>query len=79
MDYLGILKIAEKKLGLEFNYIINDIEVCIASGSTGGEISGLVGKYLKDLELKNKQAYNILKKDIEQYILECKKQGLFII
>lgn len=78
MDYQGILKIVEKKMKLDFDYIIRDIKDCISMGSTGGEISSIVGKYLKDLEINNYQAYSILKEDIEKYLLECKKQGLYI-
>jgi len=78
MNYQNILKIAEKKIGSEYEYIITDIKECIASGSTGGEISCMVGKYLKDLKIKKNQAYSILEKDIEIYLLECKKHGLHI-
>ncbi|HQH17913.1 MAG TPA: hypothetical protein PKZ43_00025 [Bacteroidales bacterium] len=78
MDYQKILRIAEKKIGLEFNYIVMDIKECIACGSSGGEISMMIGKYLNDLKINNFQAYSILKEDIEMYLLECKKHGLLI-
>lgn len=78
MDYQRILTIAEDKLGNEFSYIVRDIKECIASGSTGGEISSMVGKYLKDLETNNKLAYSIIEKDIQFYLLQCKKHGLYV-
>lgn len=79
MDYQHILALAEDKFKNEFSYIIEDIKISIASGSTGGEISARVGKYLKDLEINNKPAYNIIARDIEFYLLSCRKHGLSII
>lgn len=78
MDYQRILTIAEDKLGNEFSYIVKDIKECIASGSTGGEISSMVGKYLKDLEINNKLAYSMIKEDVQFYLLQCKKHGLLV-
>jgi len=79
MDYQHILNKAKDKYSGDFDYIIQEIENCIASGSTGGEISSMVGKYLKDLKIKNNVAYLLLEKDIQSYLNECKKQGLEII
>ncbi len=79
MDYQRILTTAEATLKNEYEYIVRDIKECISSGSTGGEISSIVGKYLKDLRSKNPHAYYLLEKDIQVYLAECKKQGLQII
>lgn len=79
MNYQGFLEIAGNKFNGEFNDVLNDIRKCISSGSTGGEISSAVGKYLKDLKLTNPIAYSLLESDIRSYIYECKKHGLEII
>ena len=78
MDYQKILYIVEKKIGSEFPEILQDIKDHIISGSTGGEITFMVGKYLKDLEKTNFIAYNLLRIEIEDYIIKCKKEGLII-
>lgn len=78
MDYQNVLKIVEYKLGEDYNNIINDLNEFISIGSTGGEISSMVGKYLKDLRITNNSAYSILKEDIDRYLLECKRHGLYI-
>jgi hypothetical protein len=79
MDYEKILKISIKKLQNEYPEIIDGIKNCIAMGSTGGEIMFMVGKYLKDLKCVNNQAYSVIKEDIENYLNECKKNGLIIV
>ena len=79
MDYQKVLNTVESKLSGKFDNIINDIKERISSGSTGGEIASMVGKYLKDLKFAHPDAYFLLREDIELYILECKKQGLEII
>ena len=78
MNYRKILDIIKNKIYDEFPFIINDIEICIIAGSTGGEITLMVGKYLKDLEKTNLTAYNLIKNEIEDYKIECKKEGLVI-
>lgn len=78
MDYQRILNIAKEKIEIEFPEIINDIKNCISAGSTGGEIAFIVGKYLKDMEKTNPTAYTLMRKEIEEYIIECKKEGLII-
>jgi len=79
MDYQHILAIAENKLKGKFDYIIKDIKNQISSGSTGGEISSMVGKYLKDLKINNLTAYSLFENDIQFYISECKRHGLDVI
>jgi hypothetical protein len=79
MDYLGIVKIAEKKLPINQSNVIDDLKNLISQGSTGGEISSMVGKYLKDLEFNNREVFLILKDEISQYLLLCKKHGLNIL
>lgn len=78
MSYQKILDIFKNKIGDEFPSVINDIEVCIMAGSTGGEITSMVGKYLKDLEKTNLIVFNLISNEINDYIIECKKQGLII-
>ena len=79
MDCQHILAIAEIKLKGKSDYIIKEIQDRISSGSTSGEISSMVGKYLKDLKLNNKTVYFLLEDDINEYIRECKENGLEII
>jgi hypothetical protein len=79
MSYQNILIVAEEKLKGEFNSVIIDIKECISSGSTGGEITSMVGKYLKDLETNNKPAYSVMENEIHKYLRYCKKIGLEII
>jgi hypothetical protein len=79
MDYEKILKISKEKLKDKYPEIIEEIKNCIISGSTGGEIIFRVGKYIKDLECMNNGAYSIIRKDIEDYLNECKKNGIIII
>jgi hypothetical protein len=78
MDYQKKLLTIKNKIGKEFPSTVNDIEICIMAGSTGGEITSMIGKYLKDLENTNIIAYNLIRNEIEQYIIECKKEGLII-
>ena len=78
MNYQKTLDTIKNKIGDEFPSIINDIENCIMAGSTGGEITSMVGKYLKDLEKTNLRAYNLMRNEIEDYIIGCKKEGLII-
>jgi hypothetical protein len=68
MDYTQILDFAEKKLSHDYSYIIAEIRLKIASGSTGGEIGSLVGGYLKNLRDQNHPAYVILKSEIDRYL-----------
>lgn len=76
MDYQKILQIVKNKVNSD--YIIKDIQDCISRGSTGGEISFMVGKYLKDLEFKDNKVYSVLKEDISKYLIECENQGLIV-
>ncbi|WP_310560429.1 hypothetical protein [Flavobacterium sp.] len=78
MDYQKTLDTIKNKIGDKFPTVINDIEICIMAGSTGGEITSMVGKYLKDLEKTNLRAYSLIRNEIEDYIVECKKEGLII-
>ena len=78
MNYQKTLDTIKNKIGDEFPSIINDIEICIMAGSTGVEITSMFGKYLKDLEKTNLRAYNLLRNEIEDYIIGCKKEGLII-
>lgn len=79
MDYRIVLTIVEEKLGNSFPYIADDIKDLIASGSTGGEIMSMIGKYLKDLQEKNETAYDLIKEDILKYLEHCRKNGHTIL
>ena len=68
MDYTEILAIAKEKLSSEYQYVIDEINLKIRSGSTGGEIGSLVGYYLKTLRDQNHPAYLILKDEIDLYL-----------
>jgi hypothetical protein len=78
MDYQKILDVAEQKLGSEYIEVISNLKECISAGSTGGEITSMVGHYLKHLKYKNEKAYFVLEKDIKEHLLSCKENGLFI-
>ena len=77
--YQYILPILESKLRGRFDDIIAEVKSIASAGCKGGEITSMVGKYLKDLETTNHQVYEILKDDILFYLNECRKQGLYII
>jgi hypothetical protein len=79
MTYQQILEIAEVRLQNKFPYVVTDLRDQIASGSTGGEIMGLVGKYLKNLKKNNSEAYSILENEIVEYLSECKRYGIVVI
>ncbi len=72
MTYTEILALAQTKLRVEYNYVIDEIKLKIRSGSTGGEIGSLVGGYLKSLKDENHPAYTILKSEIDLYLSQFK-------
>lgn len=78
MNYQNTLDAIKKKIENKYPSVIKDIEICIIAGSTGGEITSMIGKYLKDLEKINPNAYNLIRNEIKEYIIECKKEGLSI-
>lgn len=79
MNYQNFLMVAEIKLKNNFDCILGEIKDCISHGSTGGEISSMLGKYLKDLEVKELSAYLLLQNDIKKYLEDCRKMGLEIL
>lgn len=78
MNYQDMLNVAAVKMAEKHSEIIDEIKDRISSGSTGSEITMMVGKYLKDLKYQNSDAYLVLQDEIEAYLLTCKKQGLII-
>ena len=79
MNYICILEIAKKRLINENMYIVDDINQCILSGSTGGEITSIVGSYLLNLKSKNFKAYQLMEDEINKFLRESKNNGLEII
>jgi hypothetical protein len=45
---------------------------------TGSEILLMVGKYLVDLKKANKGLFDLIKKEIEEYLKYCAAHGLTI-
>ena len=78
MDYQELLIVLKQKLLNEHPDIIKKVEVYVKAGSTGGEITMMVGKYLKDLKFTNYNAYKLVKKEILDFLSACEKQGLFL-
>lgn len=73
-----MLIVAEENFRFKHPEVIADIKDCISSGATGGEIISRVGKYLKDLEFSNKNAYLIIEDSIKNYLEICKNNGIII-
>ena len=65
---MTLLKLAEIRLRANNQNIIDDLKIRIASGSTGGEIGGLVGSYLKELKDQNHPAYLMLKPEADIFL-----------
>jgi hypothetical protein len=55
-----------------------DIDECISEGSTGTEITFLVGKYLVDLKVNDKIVYDLIETEVTNYIKFAKNIGLEI-
>jgi len=72
MDYTEILAFAKSRLGAEFNYVVQEIELRVRSGSTGSEIGSLVGGYLKILRDQSHPAYLTLKAELDFYLSQFK-------
>lgn len=77
--YQRILSEAKTKLTGKYDYVIEELKEIISIGSTGGEIISMVGKYLKDLKQNNPLVYEIMEKDIVDYLSECRRQGIYIL
>lgn len=78
MNYLEIKEIIKNKLPKNHKEVIKEIDRCIESGSTGGEITSMIGFYLKNLDRNNFKDYHLIKEDIEIYLKSCKDMGLII-
>ena len=78
MDYQKIIKVSNDKLKTKFPEIVQDIKNCVLAGSTGSEIIFILGKYIKNLESINIEAYHLIKLEIVDYLNECKKNGIKI-
>jgi hypothetical protein len=79
MNYQEIKEIIKNKLSIDYEEVVLEIEECISRGSTGGEITAMVGYYLKNLSKKNSSAYELIKYEIDLYLKNCEDMGLIII
>lgn len=50
-----------------FDDVIAELERQALGGATGGEVSGITGKFLRDLESLNPPAYQIIKDEVILY------------
>lgn len=77
MNYSEIVQIFEKEPSAQ--NAADDLKKIIRSGATGGEISSMVGFYLKNtLRLSNAIIYQLFQKEIDEYLNQCKNNGVFI-
>ena len=79
MNYPELKEIIKNKLSIDYEEVVLEIEECISRGSTGGEITAMVGYYLKNLSKKNSSAYELIKYEIDLYLKNCEDMGLIII
>ena len=63
-----IERIKEKWRGTDNSQLVNHIDILIASGSTGGEIIGLLGRFLNDLKECNHPAYIVARDLVNDYL-----------
>lgn len=73
-----INKIKEKAKANDQSEVIDEIDSLIKSGSTGSEITAMIGKYLYDIQYTNPNLYKILENEICNYLEYCYKNGLLI-
>jgi hypothetical protein len=79
MNYQKLINEIESKL-TDYPEVLDEIKSRVARGCTGGEITSIVGHYLKHLHITNKDASIIIKKEeIVSYLKESERIGLFII
>jgi hypothetical protein len=67
MNYQHIIEIAKQKLSKDYQHILDEIDELVTIGSTGGEITSMLGRFLIELEAKDINAYNLIKVEIEKY------------
>ena len=72
------MSIKDKSQKNYFLHVKDAIEDLIKSGSTGGEILGMVAKYLLNLEAKEPRVYEVIKEDIQDYLKYCQSKGINI-
>ena len=75
--YKTIDKIKQTLTDNNFSAIAEEISACALQGSTGSEILMIVGHYLLQLKEASPKAYLLIQKDIEEFVSECNKIGLF--
>ncbi len=75
--YKTIDKIKQTLTDNNFGTIAKKISSCVEQGSTGSEILMIVGHYLLQLKEVSPKAYSFIQKDVEEFISECNKIGLF--
>ena len=76
MDYdrINLIKQTLEKEG--FSAVSLEIDEIISSGSTGGEITMMVGKFLLDLIKHNVEVNKLIRNDVEEFQLYARSIGL---
>ncbi len=76
MDFNSVYnKIVEKWRVTGHEHLIKELELCSRGAATGGEGVAMTGKFLKDLKIKNINAYNDVKDLIKEYLILCSEWG----
>lgn len=76
MDYELTDKIKRQLSTNGFATISDEIDRLIASGSTGGEITGLVGSYLNRLLRENEEVKKCIEDEVKEFNLHAKSIGI---
>ena len=80
MDFNTIIEEIKKKWTSSNNQnLIVELDNVISSGSTGMEITFMVGSFLVKLKGDNPSAYKIIISDIQDYLKLCKENGIKIV
>jgi hypothetical protein len=75
--YKTIDKIKQILTDNNFGAIAEKISSCEEQGSTGSEILMIVGSFLQKSRVASPKAYALIQKDVEEFVSECNKIGLF--
>ena len=79
MSYNQIIaNIFQKAKQNGFLNLEQEINQIIEKGTTGSEITAMVGQYLLNIQTSNPELFLLIQDDVQLYIEQCKKQGLII-